>query len=477
LSGPGVYAFNFKANPIQANFIASRARADLFSSRRGEGKSTALVMSCYHHTLCNPGARWLFIRDTFENLQRTTMATFFQWFPPGVAGTYHATKKEWTWAEGVARGSVLFFGMDDQADASRVLSLELGGIAMDEPAPAVTSGGIEEHVFNLSMTSLRQMGMGWYAVKLAENNPDESHWTYRRFVSPGQEGYVLHQPRKPENEENLPRTYYEDMRRDLAHRPDLIRRFVDGEFGFQSQGSAITPQWSDRLHLATGLYPIPRLPLYMLWDWGHNPTCLVSQITPMGEWNFLDALVGEGIGVSELIENELRPLWNQRYAAGKHELTHIGDPTGSTGSQVSIMETPIAAVRKNFQGTWRPGPVKLDLRIEPARAVLTRVVNGHGLVQVDKHRAKALHWALRGGAHFPVSKQGIVGTQPVKNIHSHPFDAFSYGAAILFPLGRQGAARASGRRPGLPDAPSFFGGKDPLLGGGAGLHFPAGKAT
>lgn len=451
----------FNANPVQKAFITSRARADLFSSRRGEGKSAALCWSVFHHTRQNPGARWAVIRDTFENLQRSTMREFFSWFKPGVYGNYHATKKEWTWAEGVAEGTVIFLGMDEQKDAAALQSLELGGIAIDEAAPAVSSGGIDEMIFSLGMTSLRQPGMEWYAMKVAENNPDEQHWTYRRFVSPGTEGYVLWQPSTPENVGNLPTDYYANMRAELtaAGRPDLVRRFVDGEFGFQSQGKACTPQWSDRLHLATGLAPIKGRALHMLWDFGHNPTCVITQISPMGEWLFLDALVGDGIGVVELIENEVRPIWLDRYEGGAHVLHHIGDPAGSQRSQVSIMETPVAAIKKNLGGTWRPGPVAVDQRLEPLRAVLTRTVQGRGLVQVDRARAQKVWWALRGGYHFPVSRGGVTGGVPVKNMHSHPGDAVGYGAAILFPLRKLGiskegsAAMEGGARPPFARGP------------------------
>lgn len=447
---------NFRPNPTQWAFIESTAKADLFSSRRGEGKSTALAWSCFAHTRRNPSAKWAMIRDTWENLQRTTLSTFFEWFPPGVMGQWHATKKEWTWAEGVAKGSVVFMGMDDAADASRLLSLELAGFGMDEPAPAVSSGGIEEMVFDIAMTSLRQKGIDHYAAKLAENNPDESHWTYKKFVNPGLEGFKLWQPPVPENINNLPPEYYENMRKTLAHRPDLVRRFIEGEFGFQSQGKAVTPQWSDKLHLSLGLTPIPRVPLYMLWDWGHNPTCLITQITPAGQWLVLDAMVGEGIGVEELIENEVRPLWDQRYRNGHHTITHMGDPAGAQREQTSIARTPIMAVLKNLGGKWRPGPVRLEQRLEPLRSVLTRTVGGTGLVQVDRVRAAQLHWALRGNWHYPVSRLGIVGTSPVKNEFSHPGDAFSYGAALLFPLGKA-TKKGAGHKKGLPsNEPSYF---------------------
>lgn len=460
------HKINFVPNPLQKQFIESRAKADLFSSRMGEGKSTALAWSAFFHTRHNPGAHWVIIRDTWENLRATTQKSFFEWFPPGIFGTYHATNKEFTWAEGVAKGTVSFLGMDDPQDATKLMSRDFGGFGMDEPAPAIGSAGIDELIFDIAMSRLRQRGMNWYAAKLAENNPDETHWSYRKFVSPGLEGFRIWQPPRPENEQNLPASYYAELRKLWAHRPDLIRRFVEGDFGFQAIGKAVTPQWADRIHLAHGLIPIPRQPLIMLWDWGHNPTCIITQKTPLGYWLILDAMVGEGIGAEELVADAVIPLLNEKYKGGKHNLIHIGDPQGKQREQTSIHRSAVKMMRKMLGGSWRPGPVRLEERIEPLRAILARNMGGKGVVQVDKENAAAVWHALRGGWHFNISRGGIVGGEPVKDIHSHPGDAISYGAAVLFPMGKFGV---QGKKL-APQQASYFG-----QGPGGGFQIGKGK--
>lgn len=438
MSGSETKTFNidFRPNPMQHGFITSKARADLFSSRRGEGKSTALCWSIFYHTRHNPGANWAVVRDTFENLQKTTMETFFNWFPPGIAGHYHHTRKQFTWANGVAEGTVSFLGMDDPQDATRFLSWELAGICMDEPAPAVGSAGIDETIFDLGMTCLRQPGMSWYSMKLAENNPDESHWTYRRFVQPGDPEYVLWQPHSPENIHNLPKDYYENMRRDLSYRPDLIRRFVDGEFGFQQEGQAVTPQWSDKIHLATGLVPMERQTVYCLYDFGLTPVCIITQVAPTGHWLILDACIGEDMGIEELIDGKVRGVLADRYHGCA--LKHIGDPSGNNREQTSSSRSAVRIIKRKLGGTWRNGPVKWEERRDPLQSVLSRTIGGTGLVQVDRERAAEVWYALRGGWHYHVARTGVVSPQPKK---THPEsdvgDAMSYGAALLFPPARK----------------------------------------
>ena len=263
----------FIANATQHAFITSQADADLFACRVGEGKSAGLAWSIYHHTLENPGARWALIRDTWENLRATTQKEFFKWFPIGVMGSYNKGEKTYTWTRSPMSGEVLFLGMDDEKDAAKIQSLELGGAALDEPAPAAGTGGIAELIFDILLTRMRQPGMKWYPIKLAENNPDETHWTYRRFVDPGHEDFKFYQTHAAENLSNLPKDYYEKQEKHLGHRHDLVRRFVQGKFGFQKLGRDVTPEWNDDLHLAESLAPLEGIELKLLWDFGLNPTC------------------------------------------------------------------------------------------------------------------------------------------------------------------------------------------------------------
>lgn len=461
------HVITFNPNPMQKQFIESRAKADLFSSRMGEGKSAALCWSVFYHTTLNPGANWAVIRDTWENVRRTTMEEFFKWFPPGIMGTWHATHKEFTWAEGVGSGKVGFFGLDSPDDASKLMSLPLAGFAMDEPAPAIGSVGIDEMIFDIALTRLRQDGMKWYSAKLAENNPDETHWTYRRFVQPGEESFVIWQPPRPENTFNLPSDYYANLRRTLQHRPDLIRRFVEGDFGFQQIGQAVTPQWADKIHLTQGLLPVRGKDLHMLWDFGHNPTCIITQVDPSGHWNILDALVGEGIGTYELIVDAIKPLIKERYGT-RYTLRHIGDPAGKAKDQSTVANSPVRTIIKELGGSWRSGPIRPLDGIEPLRAVLSRTTQGRGVVQVDRFRAAPVWHALRGGWHFAVARSGLVGGVPVKDINSHPGDAMRYGAAVLWPLGKVG----TNRQFKAPDTPSYFASQEFTIGPGPRVQPP-----
>ena len=450
-SEENIIHIDFKPNPIQRQFIHSKARADFFSARMGEGKSAALCWACFYHTLHNPGARWLFIRDTWENLQQTTQVEFFEWFPPGVCGDYSASKRTFKWKMEGMSGEVLFRGLDEEKDASKLQSLPLAAFAMDEPAPAAESGGITKLIFTTAMSRLRQKGMNWYTAKLAANNPDESHWTYRTFIDPGTEEYKCHQTREPENLSNLPFNYYENLREAYADRQDLVDRFVEGHYGFQRRGRPVTPSWNDRIHVADAIEPIRSVPLHLLWDFGHTPVCVITQIPPSGHWNVLEALQGEDVGTIEHIRQTVSPRLQERYPGYTWDHTH--DPAGDYRDQTTIENTPVRAIREMLGGSCYPGAEAPSAGIDPLNAVLSRVINdGRGVIQVDRRFAKPVWHALRGGWHYSQKTGGVIADKAVKNMSSHPGDAMRYGASRLFPLGalrrkRTVARERTGTRP------------------------------
>lgn len=396
--------------------------------------SAALAWAIWYHTRHNPGARWAVVRDTWENLRDTTQQELFKWFPPGIFGDYKASEKKFVWkAETGLEGEILFMGMDDPDDASKLQSRELAGIAMDEPAPAAESGGIDELIFDVALSRLRQPNMNWYAIKLAENNPDETHWTYRRFVEPGTEGFVCWQTSEAENLRNLPENYYEKIAQAWAHRPDLKRRFLEGKFGFQQIGRAVTPEWSSEIHLTGYLEPVRGCDLIMSWDGGLNPTCVITQVTPLGDALILEAHVGEHIGMYELITQIVKPRLASVYEGFRWR--HTGDPNLESPEQSSSQNSAALVIQRALGGPFIAGPVSEEARTEPLRALLGRQRSGRGVLQVDRYNAKAVWHALRGGWHYHVDRNGNIGGI-VKDEHSHPGDCcMEAGTRILLERG------------------------------------------
>lgn len=456
----------FIANPTQKAFIEHRPFpgfvrpsdwpadvkpqvVDLFSCRMGEGKSAGICWAAWFYTRYNPGAACALIRDTWENMRPTTQAEFFKWFKPGVFGHYVASERRFYWNEASGmRGTVDFMGMDEEKDASKLQSREFGFFAIDEPSPAAGTGGVSSMILETALTRLRQPGMNWYAAKLAQNNPDEGHWTYEKFVDPGTLGYSHFQTVAPENESNLPPGYYTEMAKDLAGRPDLQRRFIEGQFGFQQQGVAVTPRFNEQVHVSEGLEPIPSCDLVLSWDGGLTPVCTIHQIAPSGIWYVLDCLVETDGGVYQLIEETVYDRLESRYAKWKGRWSHVGDPTLGNREQSDSRQSAVRVIREKLGGRWKPGPTDIHSGTDPLnRRIGLLGPGGQGMIQIDRHNAKPVWHALRGGWHFAKHSGGVVSSSPVKNHpHSDVGDTLRYFAGVFFPRGEQKPTRGKYRQ-------------------------------
>jgi len=209
----------------------------------GCGKTVGLCQKAYLYAQAFPGAKVLIARDTYPNLTSTTMATFFEWFPPGQVGEYHKTEKRYTlWTEGKP-SEILFRALDDEKDIRNVLSLEVAAAAVDEPqgGPTAKGGhdpGIDENLYRSILGRIgRQKGYTLKMLWMGGNPPAPSHWIAKEFEYPG-----VGQPRtdhpkrqlylatRDENRANLHPTYYEDLLELWGAGTPLARRFIDGEW-------------------------------------------------------------------------------------------------------------------------------------------------------------------------------------------------------------------------------------------------------
>lgn len=411
----------FIPNPTQKKFIESRGEIDIFSARMGEGKTTAIIFSCFYHTLHNPGANWAIIRETWDDLRQTTLAEFLYWFAP--FGHYYDSKKLFEWDSPLS-GSVWFVPADDPGDARRLQSRPLGGFAIDEAAPVSFRGGVSETIFDIACGRTRQAGMKWYARKVACNNPDKTHWIYKRFVENGEiEGVNVYQSANKENEANLPPGYYDKLRAMWAHRPDLVKRYIEGEFAAIYEGDKVISVFDPERHVVTRNIPIRYdRTIYAFWDGGSTPCCLICQMNDDGVLYVVEEYYGQSMGVYELIhDNGL---------VGKYRncpIEHVGDPSltkmdQAHGRVFDVVNCAANTIVDLLGGTFTPGAKGIEERVEPLRIAIN-----DGCIKIS-HKCTSLIDALYGAWCY----NGTTGN-PLKN---HPYsdlgDALSYGASVLF---------------------------------------------
>ncbi len=454
---------HFPATVTQLAFIQSLAYLNFLRGPRGEGKTTTGVFATLYHALDHEAVhwpvRWAVVRDTWENLKRTTLDSMrkcVQKYGLVAEGLDKlepkVVKLGLRTADGAFRSMVEyhFFGLDAPQDANALQGFEGGGAWIEEPAPAADlASGVPEASL-LAVTSLRQDGIR-PRVQVTMNPSDEGHWTIKYQTD--QE--VIEEMRKkgvtiawfdiPPGENPGITPEYRARNRAILEamgRFDLIARLVEGRIGYIQLGEAVTPEFSE-LHMPKQPLPIlSRLPIIRGWDFGLNPTTAWFQILPppVGRIYIFNSIRTEHQGCEQHILESVIP-WQTRRGIMKHRYEDIGDPNGLTPEARNSNLSAVSAIESLLTRSpgepaiYEPGPISIPDRVDPLRYLLRRMTkHGVPVVQVDPE-AIAMRRALGGGWHRKKLPAGIIG-EIVKDEHSEHGDALGYPLGTKFPMPR-----------------------------------------
>ena len=431
------------ASPMQRNFILSRDLETILFGPRGEGKTEAGFRRLTLHAAEQPEETrpipWAVIRDTWENLKRTTLKSLLFPHPGSFCERIRPLLQVKDGGKTVTFPGfweINFFGIDSLGDLSRLQSLQLGGLWLEEPSPAAAEdigGGLEERVVTVGITSLRHP-CSWRTVQTTSYYPDDNHWTWQRYAVK-KTGRMYQIPRG-ENP-HLPSDYRSNMEKALANDKGLLQRLVLGMPGFVSQGENVTPEYDSLVHRADRqLDPYPNVVGYRFWDGWHYPCCSIGQMTPRGQLQIFESVAGPGMGVKQLIKEFVKPAMDERYQTVP-EWVDIGDPSMATSDQSDYEQSAANTIETELKTMFVQGPSSWTIRKEAVKnALLKRLPNSQPfLLLSNSPLTQDLHQALRGGWHYRTSPSGgIVGRIPVKDKYSHYGDSLSHGLPEMLHL-------------------------------------------
>lgn len=329
-------------------------------------------------------------------------------------------------------------GVEDAQGVDR-LRRECHLVMGDDPAPALgeTATGFSDAAWITAMTSCRlPTALGRHPAIVTMNPSSRSHWTTKRFISAPPEGVAVYTI--PPEEVLTPEERAEQRRR-VAGRPDLLARLVMGEASDALLGLPVAQGYDDARHVA----PAPLRPrqgtLWMAWDAGLTPCCIVAQVLD-GELRIYAALCSERAGTRDFIELVVQPWMVQHtpWAIRGGSLQHVADPSMWAASQEDSRNASSTTVRHMLGGGIRKGPERWPERRDPLLALFNRAVAGRPAFQISPvDDTELLRRALVGGWHYGTSVSGGLrpAEQPVK---SHPdsdiCDALTYLVAAVMPV-------------------------------------------
>lgn len=445
---PADILIRYKASPTLKRFHRSQAFYRGVRGPVGSGKSTGMCFELFRRGREQaPGrgglrrTRFAVIRNTYRELEDTTIKTWSDWFDSDIFGRVNGNTMSHTLEFGDVQMEVMFRALDKPKDVKKLLSLELTGAWVNE-AKEVQRGIIDtlgDRVGRYPAT--KDGGCTWSGVIMDTNSPDDDHWWFdlaetnrpdpRFFQFFTQPGGLLEIDGRfipnlaAENIENLPRDYY--ATRMHGKRPGHIRIYYCNQYGFVVDGRPVYPEYVDATHCTTELLqPVPGVPLRIGIDFGLTPAAVIGQRLVNGRWIWIDEVVTEHMGIKRfgvLLKRHLQ----EHYREFLGNLVVHGDPAGTAESQTDE-ETCFALL--NAAGIPAvPAPsndpvIRREAVVEP----LCRNIDGKPGLLVSP-RLKVTRKGMAGG--YCYKRLQVVGDErfhdkPDKNRFSHPCEAGQY---------------------------------------------------
>lgn len=459
--------------PVCEAFRLSRAPVRMIMGPVGSGKTSACLFQMVEIAAAQrpsplDGIRYSkfgVIRDTYRNLQATTIPSWHNWVPKSVGhwnGEAPMTHEIVMNLPGIGTINLIveFIALGENRVEDVMRGWEGTGAYINE-ADRMTREVLIYVLSRVGRYPSKKIhgGPSWYGVWLDMNAPDTENWTYAGFVEELVQGYeFFRQPSgfspQAENLENLPDGYYDNIARG---QPDWwVRRFVRNDFGYSRDGMPVYPEYNDSLHCAADeLAPVRGIPLELGLDAGLTPAAIIGQRMPNGQRRVLDEIAttaGAGLGparFSALLNDLLKERYDGLPIAGGS-----ADPSAAFGQDDAAGEKSwIQSVAANTGITIIPAPTNaLTPRLEAVRIPLTRLIDGHTPGLLISPRCKALRKGFN--SNYRYRRLHVVGDSryqevPDKNDASHPHDGLQYlmlrGDGYREAMGRK-AARDDGRR-------------------------------
>lgn len=442
---------NFDLSDTQFRFVTSEAHICMLIGPMGEGKTFAGTVALIAHAArCGIPIYGALIRDTHQNIRKSTAKDMKDYL--GDLIVFREQEREAV----IKTDPPVYldlFGIDDPASMSKLQGPQYAIIWLEEPAPIYerANAGLPRGVFNMSLARAARQSGSKMRVQITQNPADESHWTAQIAEEPdeymiAEDGTVIYKEvfriPKGENRHLSPIARAANM---AAFKDDPAKwaRYVEGQEASVTLGKKVTTSYNPRIHFSDKILPVLKGEAIMMWDGWMTPTCILAQWRQVGDTGearqlvIHDVLYDEGVGTKELIREQVKPMlqtpkWKNRITGWRALI----DPSMASPDQSSSRSSARKEIEKSFDGCrCELGPERWEVRRETVNEPFKHLM-ADGIPAVILSRSAArLHRALKGGWHYKTDNNGnMVGNKPVQtDQHSHPGNAWSYGAAILFP--------------------------------------------
>lgn len=402
-------------------------------------------------------SRYAIARSTYRELEDTTIRTFLDWF--GDFGTYKVSNNSFLMRYGDVEAEFLFRALDKPEDVEKLLSTEYTRAWINE-ARDVSEAILKGLTGRVGRYPSEKDGGCINPGVILDSNPpdeDESNWMYRlfevdMFKDPQmQELYALYkQPPgavlvndrwednwgqvpgipKAENIENLVEGYYTRM---CVGKPrEWIKVYAEGKYGFVQDGKPVFTQYNDDLHCVE-FDADPDLPLYLGFDAGLTPACVIVQLSKRGQLRVVDELIAKDMGMYNFAKDVVKPHLATHYPNYSYHGSWA-DPS-KTRSEANE-QTAVGILNDQYEEMSINMPVftttaltnSIPMRLDAVNQYLTKLIDGAPGFLLHP-RCAVLRKGFLGRYRYErvqASGDERYKEQPKKNAYSHVHDSLQY---------------------------------------------------
>lgn len=474
-------------------FFVDRSPVSIIQGPVGSGTSTAcchkmwaICMEQEPDDLGIRKARWLIVRNTFDQLKQTTLKTWAYWFVEKAMRTFGdikmsnppehkitATLRDNT----VVQAEFIFLSLDNEEDVAKLLSMECTGVFFNEAQFS------EKAIFDAAHSRAMQGrypplldgGPTWKGVIADLNAPPEGHWIpylrgdvplplewdddmqreyalpddWKFFIQPAglievfENGRLVGYEENPaaENMKWIPESYSNLIK---GKSKSWIDTFVMNRVGLYRKGKPVFESFVPETHISKERIQYrPEWPLIVGLDFARNPAAVICQLI-RGQMYVLDEYGMENVSAATfapLLKQRIAKNFPGVFSKDGAGIQFWGDPTGGSKGQGTDL-TPYQIFNSNgMTVVAAPGNNAISLRLAAVESLLSKMVDGAPALLLDP-MLRTLKAGMAGAYHF-AKVQGQAGRHhdvPYKDRFSDFCDALQYaclgaglGLATLHP--------------------------------------------
>lgn len=495
--------------PVCADYIRSVGPIDAITGPSGSGKTVGTVFKLIRFAVAampvtKAGVvkvRIAVLRDNYRALYRTTLRSWFQWFPPDFPGSQFFGGQDRPAQHRLRLATVRpidgratevpvdlevdFFAVGDVAIEELLKGYECSGgwanegdllqervipflydrtgrypskIEFDGPISLPRMVAVDFNPTAPNHPLWRACATGSFQKEKPEDPLEAALQATAAANLPKAAVNFFHQPSGLSAEaENRAGKSYEDYARAASVMTENdVRRFVHGKPGYALDGKPVYAREFDRKrHVAAGRLPVlPGLRLHIGFDQGYSPAAVLFQVTPAGQVRIYRELwLGQGVNYGRFLEGII-PILTQEPFLGLPPGNYTADPSGFYGADKVAGELawanaisqglghPVYPAATNEPST-RQEAVRLRLRFNIDAATPGLIIDAEGCpMLVEGFEAEYKFPKLHEKAAMEY------GDGPLKNIHANIHDALQYGVLGVFAPNAVVAEAAAAGRPG-----------------------------